>query len=90
MQTVRIDIPENQWVEILQGAHSAFFDVVGASSVYVHYSTSDIAPDSDAPCHEVLSHPATHDWGISGVTGSQRVWVRGKDYKGAALVVSKQ
>lgn len=77
MQTTAVTLTTD-WTLISGGNHTCIFDVQSAGVAIVHLNESNTAPAADAPGVEVQSWPASFDFAMSGMTGSQHVWARAK------------
>ena len=84
MQTSAMTLTTD-WVQITPGAHTCLIDVRSAGVVLVHLSESADPPATDAPAFEVQSWPASFDFVMTGMSGSQHVWARAKS--GAVPIV---
>ena len=63
------------WVEILQGGSVLAFDIIEATTVEVYFSESATIPTGGG--NKVHSWGDNWDFELTGVTASQRVWVKG-------------
>ena len=64
-----------EWVEVLQGAVSVVFDVIGATQVRVYF-TEGTTPDPSERGNQVLTYPTDWDFSAMNMVSPQMIWIR--------------
>jgi hypothetical protein len=85
MQTQRVGISDDAWVELTQGSLVLLVEGGTSGSFLVHFSNTLDQPAVDAPAHRVQTFQAPLDFAQFGLNAGQRVWAR--SFVGAAFVV---
>lgn len=82
MQTQRVDITSDAWVEINQGSTVILAEGGASGSFLIHFSNTATAPELTAPAHEIQTFQAALDFTQYNLTPGQRVWVKSKSGDG--------
>lgn len=90
MQTMRFDLTEGQWTEILGGNNALALQLVTANSVRLHFNDSEVAPPLDAASVLVESFPPRWDFECQSQVGQSRVWARADQQPASVIVVRRQ
>ena len=66
------------WLEVLLSAESIWFDVLGATEIYVRF-TEEVTPDPADNGNQILTYPTDWDFKAIGMPQGQMIWLKTLD-----------
>jgi len=89
MQTIRFDLTQGAWTEILGGNNAFALQVVTSNNVWLHFNDSETAPALDAASILVESFPPRWDFECQSQVGQAHVWARADQNPASVIVVRR-
>jgi hypothetical protein len=89
MQTLRFNLVDTAWTEILGGNNALALQIETSNRVRLHFNESADAPAINAPSILVDSFPPQWDFDCQSQVGQARVWARA-DVSPANIIVARR